>query len=83
MSKHETLLAHLRSLEDHRCDLAGDAIVALERENEALQAKVATVIEELNWLATCRDGEMLGGDAARKTACELIALLGGPVPKGF
>lgn len=41
MSKHEPLVAHLRSLEDHRCDLAADALEAQAREIEGLQAELA------------------------------------------
>lgn len=78
MSKHELLAAHLRGFEDHRCNLAADALEAQAREIEGLQAKIAAVIERLDWLATCSDSEMRDGDTARHWACELIELLGGP-----
>lgn len=37
---------------------AADALEAQAREIEGLQAKVATVIEKLDWLAACSDSEM-------------------------
>lgn len=37
MSKHELLAAHLRGFEDHRCNLAADALEAKAREIEGLR----------------------------------------------
>lgn len=44
MSQHELLAAHLRSLEDYRCNLAADALEAQEREIEALQTELARAL---------------------------------------
>ena len=87
MSKHEELVKSLRASAatmpfdaavavQYRA--AADALEAQAREIEELQAKIAAVIERLNWLATCSDSEMRDGDTARHLACELIELLEGP-----
>ena len=53
MSQHELLAAHLRSLEDYRCNLAADALEAQAREIEALRkdAERAKQLEQLaRWM---------------------------------
>lgn len=53
MSKHELLAAHLRGFEDHRCNLAADALEAQAREIEGLrkqdEALLAEALAELQW----------------------------------
>ncbi len=53
MSNHELLAAHLRTLEDYRCNLAADALEAQEREIEALRkdAERAKQLEQMaRWM---------------------------------
>lgn len=53
MSKHELLAAHLRGFEDHRCNLAADALEAQARDIEGLRkqddALILQLVEALEW----------------------------------
>ncbi len=59
VTKHATLVAHLRSLEDHRCNLAADALEAQAREIEALRkdAERAAQLEQLARLMFVADND--------------------------